>query len=125
MQQQKITNKRAGFQRAEFQAIIGLANEFPNIKDSRPFQQGDHVSVCLHRDAAKSPAIWIEKYQNGPQKSLFVAYSPGIGHKIVPVARSEKFDHFMEQLREKLDIIDKTHTASRSDSTVSVLSPEF
>lgn len=123
MRSQKISNKRAGFQRREFQALIGLGNQYACIKDCRPYQEGDHVTIYFHKDATQSPSIWIEKYQNGPDKSLFIAWSWGAGGQIVSIARSEKFDHFTDQLKNRLDLVEETMTDT--GSTVRVLAPQF
>lgn len=123
MRSQKISNKRAGFQRKEFQILIGLGNQYACIKDCRPYQEGDHVTIHLHKDATQSPSIWIEKYQNGPEKSLFVAWSWGAGNHIVSIARSEKFDHFTDQLKARLDLVE--YNSGNEDSSVRVLAPQF
>lgn len=112
---------RAGFKRHEFQTIIGLASQHPDIKDARPYQDGDHIAVYLHHDATQSPAIWVEKYHNGPRKDLFIAYSNGAGNRAVQVARSEKFDSFMDQLRHKLDVINQTSAQLGHDSKIHAL----
>ena len=97
-----------------------LANLYDSIKDSRPLQEGDYITIHLHRDAKKSPDIWVEKYSNGPDKALYIAFTWGASGSVASLARSEKFTAFIDQLKSKLDILDENFRTG--DSNVSVLS---
>lgn len=75
-------------------------------------QDGDYITIYLHQCATKAPSIWIEKYQNGPKKDLFIAWTHSACGHIVSIARSEKFPHFLDQLRARLDLIDQSSTST-------------
>lgn len=110
------SGQKAGFKKSEFLSLIGLANRYNAIKDCRPFQQEDHITIYLYQCARQKPCIWIEKYRNGPDKALFVAWTQGVSGNPVSIARSEKFSSFMEQIDAKLNVLENISHASSSDT---------
>lgn len=128
MQSSKISNKRKGFARSEFQRIMGLGTQHPAIRDSYPMtDEKNNVFICFHNCHNNPPFAMVEKFENGPDKSLFVAWSHGTRGNLVAIARSEKLDSFLDQLREKFDFLDATNavTNGHSPSNVFVLSQQF
>lgn len=115
MSSTRISHKRKGYSRYEFQRIVGIAHHFSFIKDIQLEQYDNAVTIYFKRHSAHSPIFWVEKYENGPQKSLFVAYSEGARGSVVEIARSEKLDSFIGQLGEKMEIMQQTATAVGSN----------
>ena len=61
--------------------------------------------ISFREEAGKTPLITIEKRKIGPDRSLFVATSPGAKGALTEIARSEKLDSFIRQLRQKIEAL--------------------
>ena len=101
--QQKI-----GYTRKEFGAIFQIYSQ--NVyngffKDFSFSEVNGRYYISFREDAGQTPLITIEKRVLGPDRALFVATTPGPKKALVEVARSEKIEAFVRQLRGKIEVL--------------------
>ena len=111
---------RIGYTRKEFGAIFQVysQNVYTGLfKDFSFLDVNGKYFISFREEAGKIPLITIEKRRLGPDRALFVATSPGLRHQLVEIARSEKIDSFIEQLKEKIE----SFRAARSSQNVKSL----
>lgn len=99
---------KIGYTRKEFGAIFqiysqnvynGLFKDFSFIDI-----QGKYY-ISFREEAGKTPLITIEKRKLGPDRVLFIATSPASKGEIKEIARSEKLEAFITQLKGKIEIL--------------------
>lgn len=130
MDQTKTPNKpyreKIGYSRAEFNAIFQIYSQNVYAGFFRDFSFTEHqgrfyISFC--EEAGKVPLVTIEKKQLSAQRHLFVATSPGHRGALVEIARSEKLESFIRQLRRKIEALKtgkglSAHTAENIETIV-------
>lgn len=97
---------RIGYTRREFGLIFQIYSQ--NVysgffKDFSFSEIGGRYFISFREEAGKTPLITIEKRRLGPDRSLFVATSPGPKNTLQEIARSEKIESFVSQLRAKIE----------------------
>ncbi len=95
-----------GYTRGEFGAIFQIYSTHVYSGLFRDFsftEQNGHYYISFREEAGKTPLITIQKRRLGPDKSLFIATTPGPKGALVEIARSEKIDHFVAALKEKIE----------------------
>lgn len=100
----KITSK-IGYTRREFGAIFQIysQNVFNGLfRDFSFSEHNGHYFISFREEAGKAPLITIEKRRLSADRALFVATSPGIKGQLTEIARSEKIDSFVMQLKHKI-----------------------
>ena len=112
MDKTKTPNKpyreKIGYSRAEFNAIFQIYSQNVYAGFFRDFSFTEHQGrfyISFLEEAGKVPLVTIEKRQLGPRRHLFVATSPGHKGALVEIARSEKLDSFIRQLRRKIEAL--------------------
>ena len=100
--------EKIGYSRAEFNAIFQIYSQNVYAGFFRDFSFTEHqgrfyISFC--EEAGKVPLVTIEKKRLGPRHHLFIATSPGHKGALVEIARSEKLDSFIRQLRRKIEAL--------------------
>ena len=99
-------NSKIGYTRKEFGAIFQLysQNVYSGLFKDFSFTEIDgKYFISFREEANQIPLITIEKRRLGPDKSLFIATSPGPRHQLVEIARSEKIEAFVNQLETKIE----------------------
>lgn len=94
-----------GYTRYEFGAIFQVysQNVYAGLfKDFSFTEQNGHYYISFREEAGKTPLITILKRRLGPDRSLFIATTPGPKGSVVEIARSEKIDHFVDALKGKI-----------------------
>jgi len=114
-------NSKIGYTRKEFGAIFQLYSQNVYTGLFKDFSFSDingqyFISFC--EETGKTPLITIEKRKLGPNRALFVATSPIGEENLSEIARSEKLEPFIRQLRGKIEILrsskgNKTETVSK------------
>ncbi|MCI5059807.1 MAG: DUF2794 domain-containing protein [Alphaproteobacteria bacterium] len=109
----KTSNKRnVSFSRSEFDALFGLysLNVVNNLfRDYAVTHIGKGFFVSFHRDAKQPPLITFEKQSLGPDNYLYIASMTGAQGQVVEAVRSQKFDKFLKEVRDKIEILRQTH----------------
>lgn len=105
---QTLLTHPVGYTLREFNAIFQIYSQNVYSGLFRDFGFGEwqgryFISFC--EESGKMPLITIEKRRLGPDRALFVASMPGAKGKLTEVARSEKIDSFVRQIRHKLEIL--------------------
>lgn len=99
---------KVGYTRKEFSAIFRIYSQYVYtglFKDFSFADTGGKYFISFREDAGKTPLITIEKQKLGPDRSLFIATSPGPKNTILEIARSEKIDAFVKQVKQKIEIL--------------------
>jgi len=104
----KPQGQKIGYTRNEFRAIFQVysQNVYSGLfKDFSFTEVNNRYYISFREEAGKTPLITIEKQKLGPDRSLFVATSPGPRNTLLEIARSEKIDAFTRQLRTKIEAL--------------------
>ena len=74
--------------------------------------------ISFREEAGQNPLVTIEKQKLGPDRSLFIATTPGPRSKLLQIARSEKISNFIEQLEKAISSLaeNKKNTKSKYNS---------
>jgi hypothetical protein len=100
-------NQKIGYTRREFGAIFQLysQNVYSGLfKDFSFLDMNGKYYISFREEAGKTPLVTIEKRKVGPERVLFIATTPSKnGPK--EIARSEKIDSFIAQLKGKIEIL--------------------
>lgn len=114
-------HQRVGYTRSEFSAIFRVYSEYVFyglFKDFAFTPAEGRYFISFREEAGKTPLVTVEKRRLGPDRALFVATTPAEDGPR-EIARSEKINSFVEQLRAK---IAGMHTArERGDARVQSL----
>ncbi len=97
---------KIGYTRREFGLIFQIysQNVYSGLFRDFSFSEIDgRYFISFREEAGKTPLVTIEKRRLGPDRSLFVATSPGVKGALEDIARSEKIESFISQLRAKID----------------------
>lgn len=105
--------QKIGYTRKEFSAVFQIYSQYVYtglFKDFSFADSGGKYYISFREEAGKTPLITIEKQKLGPDRSLFLATTPGPKNTITEIARSEKIDSFVRQVRQKIETlsIDRT-----------------
>ncbi len=109
---------KIGYTRKEFGAIFQIysQNVYTGLfKDFSFSEINGKYFISFREEAGKIPLITIEKRRLGPDRSLFVATTPALRHQLVEIARSEKLESFIKQLKGKIDML-RSSKASSSEN---------
>ena len=96
---------KVGYTRYEFGRIFQIysQNVYSGLFRDFSFTEiGNQYFISFRTEANQTPLITIEKRRLGPDKSLFIATTPGLQGP-VEIVRSEKIDLFAERLKAKID----------------------
>lgn len=106
-----------GFSRSEFGRIFqiysqnvynGFFRDFSfTLIEGKPY-------ISFKEEAGKTPLITIEKRRLGPDRNLFIATIAGMKGEPVEVVRSEKIDHFVERLKEHVNLLRENASPRKS-----------
>ena len=99
---------KIGYTRREFGAIFQLYSQNVYRGFFRDFSFNEingRYFISFREEAGKMPLITIEKRKLGPDRVLFIATSPAEKGALKEIARSEKIDGFIRQLRGKIDML--------------------
>ncbi len=110
---------KIGYTRKEFGAIFQIysQNVYTGLfKDFSFTDMNGKYYISFREEAGKIPLITIEKRRLGPDRVLFVATSPGPKHQLVEIARSEKIDSFVAQVKEKIEAFKLERTSQNVKS---------
>lgn len=102
----KTPTQKIGYTRSEFRAIFQVysQNVYSGLfKDFSFTEHNGRYYISFREEAGKTPLITIEKQKLGPDRSLFIATSPGPKNTLMEIARSEKIEAFVRQLRTKIE----------------------
>lgn len=97
---------KIGYTRKEFGAIFQIysQNVYSGLfKDFSFIDVNGKYYISFREEAGKTPLVTIEKRRLGPDRVLFIATSSGPRQQLVEIARSEKIDSFVKQLKEKIE----------------------
>ena len=101
-----IHNGKIGYKRDEFRKIFQVYSHYVYkglFKDFSFAEIDGRYFISFREDAGKTPLITIEKKKLGTDRALFVATAPNGNSNLVEIARSEKIDAFVEQLKTKIE----------------------
>lgn len=100
--------RKIGYSRKEFGAIFQLysQNVYNGLfRDFSFLDVNGRYYISFREEAGKTPLITIEKKQLGPDRVLFIATSPGPKNQLMEIARSEKLEAFIRQLKAKIETL--------------------
>ncbi|MEM6811586.1 MAG: hypothetical protein AAF549_03870 [Pseudomonadota bacterium] len=118
-------SQKVGYTRKEFGAIFQIYSQnvyYGLFKDFSFVESKGRYYISFREEAGKTPLITIEKQRLGPDRVLFIATSPGPKNTLIEIARSEKIDPFIRQLRGKIEILRNGRGNSSSGSTQTIRS---
>ena len=108
---------KIGYTRKEFGAIFQLysQNVYTGLfKDFSFLDINGKYFISFREEAGATPLITIEKRKLGPNRTLFVATSPAGKNTLNEIARSEKLDAFIRQLKGKIEILHSAKSNNKS-----------
>lgn len=99
---QKTSSGRTGYTSREFGSLFQIysANVYTGL--FRTFsltEKPGSYQMAFHEEAGKPPLVAIEKRAIGPDRALFVALTPTQKGLMAEVARSEKLENFIIQVK--------------------------
>lgn len=101
-------DQKIGYTRREFQQIFQLYAQSVYeglFKDFCFSDAKDRYFISFRADASQQPVITIEKRKLSANSVLFIATTPAPKGTLRQVARSEKIGHFVEQLRQAIQVL--------------------
>ena len=99
---------KIGYTRREFGQIFQIYSQnvyYGLFKDFSFTESNGRYFISFREEAGKIPLITIEKRKIGSDRALFVATTPGYKGALIEIAKSEKIDAFVVQLRSKIDLL--------------------
>lgn len=99
---------KIGYSRKEFGSIFQIysQNVYNGLfKDFSFSEINGRYYISFREEAGKTPLVTIEKRRLGPDRVLFIATTPAPKSQLIEIARSEKLDSFIRQLRGKIEIL--------------------
>ncbi len=111
---------KIGYTRKEFGAIFQLysQNVYTGLfKDFSFIDINGKYFISFREEAGATPLITIEKRKIGGDRVLFVATSPAGKEALNEIARSEKIDSFIRQLKGKIEIIKSSKSTKRNSQS--------
>ena len=100
---------KIGYTHKEFGTIFQLysQNVYSGLfKDFSFSEINGRYYISFREEAGKIPLITIEKRRLGPDRVLFIATAPGPkNQQIVEIARSEKLESFVMQVKGKIETL--------------------
>lgn len=106
---------KIGYSRYEFGKIFQIYSQNVYSGLFRDFSFAEingQFFISFREEAGKTPLITVEKRRFGPDRSLFVATTPGAKGQPQEIVRSEKIDIFAERLKAKIDELRERGKAS-------------
>lgn len=105
--------QKIGYSRREFGAIFQVYSQNVYAGLFRDFsfaEAGGRYFISFREEAGKTPLVTIEKRRLSAERALFVATMPGRRGTLVEIARSEKLEAFLTQLKGRIEAykIDKS-----------------
>jgi hypothetical protein len=97
---------KIGYTRYEFRTLFQIysQNVYSGLfKDFGFTEHQGRYFISFKEEAGKVPLITIEKRRLGPDRSLFVATTPGPLGAPQEIVRSEKIDAFAHKLKEEVE----------------------
>lgn len=113
---------RIGYTRYEFGQIFQIYSRHVYTGLFRDFtfaEMGGRYFISFREEAGKIPLVTIEKRRLGPDRSLFIATTPGPAGRLIPLARSEKIESFVAQLTQAVDAVAATRGLRQYQSSTS------
>lgn len=113
---------KIGYTRSEFGRIFQIysQNVYSGLFRDFSFSEvNGQYYISFREEAEKTPLITVEKRRLGPDRSLFVATTPGPKGQPVEIVRSEKVDIFVEKLKAEIDEIRESGASVRGLKVVS------
>ena len=119
-----VSNKTGlvGYSRYEFGKIFQVysQNVYGGLFRDFSFSEiGGQYFISFAEEAGKVPLITVEKRRLGPDRSLFVAPTPGAKGEPVQIVRSEKIENFTERLKAEIDALREDSARAKSLRIVS------
>ncbi len=112
-------NSKIGYTRKEFGSIFQIysQNVYTGLfKDFSFIDINGKYFISFREEAGKTPLVTIEKRRLGPDRVLFVATTPAAKNQILEIARSEKLESFIAQLKGKIEILRSAKQGSSAKS---------
>lgn len=106
---------KIGYTRYEFRMIFQIYSQNVYSGLFRDFGFTEHQGryfISFKEEAGKTPLITVEKRRLGPDRSLFVATTPGPSGQPLEIVRSEKIEVFAQKLKEEIDEIRESGRSS-------------
>lgn len=97
---------KIGYTRCEFGLIFQIysQNVYSGLfRDFSFTEMNGRYFISFREEAGKTPLVTIEKRRLSAGRSLFVATTPGPKGALDEIARSEKIESFVSQLRAKIE----------------------
>ncbi len=101
-------DQKIGYTRREFQQIFQVYAHgvFEGLFKDFSFSEGkDRFFISFRAEAGQKPLITIEKQKIIADKTLFIATTPAPKGTIRQIARSEKIESFILQLRQAITLL--------------------
>ena len=100
------THGKIGYRRDEFRKIFQIYSHYVYkglFKDFSFAEIDGRYFISFREAAGQTPLITVEKKSLGPDRSLFVATAPNGQGTLSEIARSEKIDSFVDQLKQRIE----------------------
>jgi len=112
---------KIGYTRKEFGAIFQIysQNVYNGLFRDFSFNEiNGKYYISFREEAGKTPLITIEKRRLGPDRVLFVATTLAPKNQIIEIARSEKIDPFVRQLKGKIEMLSNNKSINSASHSV-------
>lgn len=106
MESNASSTPKIGYTRYEFSLIFQVysRNVYTGLfRDFSFTEYQGHYLISFREEAGAVPLITVQKRKLGPDRSLFIATTPGALGQPVEIVRSEKIDAFALRLNEEVD----------------------
>lgn len=107
---------KVGYTRYEFSLIFQVysRNVYTGLfRDFSFTEHQGHYFISFREEAGAIPLITVQKRKLGPDRSLFVATTPGIHGQPIEIVRSEKIEAFVLRLNQEVDLMREKRISGR------------
>lgn len=108
--------QKIGYTRHEFSLIFQVysRNVYTGLfRDFSFTEHQGHYFISFREEAGAIPLITVQKRKLGPDRSLFVATTPGALGQPLEIVRSEKIEAFALRLNEEVDKMRELRASGR------------
>jgi hypothetical protein len=116
MESNTSSTPKVGYTRYEFSLIFQVysRNVYTGLfRDFSFTEHQGHYYISFREEAGAIPLITVQKRKLGPDRSLYIATTPGTNGQPLEIVRSEKIEAFIHRLNEEVEKLLKMRTSGR------------
>lgn len=112
---------KIGYTSREFSLIFQVysRNVYTGLfRDFSFTEHSGHYFISFREEAGTLPLITVQKRRLGPDRSLFIATTPGLYGQPKEIVRSEKIESFAQKLHEEVEALRESKVTGKKSLKV-------